>query len=194
MWLPVPECDFLAYLGRWTALILMLIFACSCATAELVPGSVDETDGHQFHAIHLKVALSNQVDTASLINSLMEELDKYDLQASFIGDLVEQNDQKRQQTALLTIEEVERRYETMYYRRTYGRTSLTQMRGRKSREVPVITLRVVLTDTETDIEVFQADYVTRGPWYADSAKRVASLARALTRQLEQGGLITSVSR
>ena len=63
------------------------------------------------------------------------------------------------------------------------------MHGRKSRVVPVITVRVVLTDIEADKAVFQAEFVTQGPWYADSTKRVASIAPAVTGKLAQDGFI-----
>ena len=90
---------------------------------------------------------------------------------------------------MLRIEEVDRRLETVEYHRRYGRTSLTQMRGRKSRDVPVITLRAMLIDLEADKTVYQADYVAQGPWYTDSATLVASAVHAIARQLEHDGFI-----
>ena len=62
------------------------------------------------------------------------------------------------------------------------------MRGRKKYEKPIITLRATLVDTD-GLTVFQADYIAEGPWYADSASIVASLARTFSMQLEHRQLI-----
>jgi len=69
------------------------------------------------------------------------------------------------------------------HHQTYGRTSLTRMRGSKKREKPVITLRAIFIDTGSGQTLFQAEYVAQGPWYADSAAVVAALAGTLLDQL-----------
>ena len=189
MKLPVLDANMAGHLGRWTVSAFMLMLAGSCATAELKPGSVDETAALQFQAIRVQVALADKNDTASLKARLIEELQRYDLQFSLKGEFIEKSAREGQRTALLTIDELDRHNETTYYRRTYGRTSLTQMHGRKSRVVPVITVRVVLTDIEADKAVFQAEFVTQGAWYADGTKRVASIAPAATGKLAQDGFI-----
>ena len=65
------------------------------------------------------------------------------------------------------------------------------MRGRKLSDKPVISLRATLIDSESGRTEFQADYITQGPWYADSATIVASLASKLMEQLEHEGFIAT---
>lgn len=176
---------------RWFALWCTVILASGCATAELSQRTVNEPAERRYQYIHVDVDLSDAADTAHLTNRFLKELDLYDLQAIVPKQTQVKLIYDGPGTAILKIDEVDRRTVTVKHRQRYGRTSLTQMRGRKKHDTPVITLRVTLTDTESGQTVFQADYVTQGPWYADSATAVETLAGTLVEQLEHEGFIAA---
>ena len=142
-----------------------------------------------FLYVHANVVVSTDSESVDLNRKILKQLDRYNMKLTLSTQSHDEPVLDEAATALLRIEEVDRRLETIEYRRRYGRTSLTQMRGRKSRDVPVITLRAMLIDLEADKTVYQADYVAQGPWYADTATLVASAVHAFTRQLEQDGFI-----
>jgi len=174
---------------RWFTLLCLAILASGCATAELTRRPVDGPAGNSYRHILLSVDLSDSVDTLYLTDRLIKQLEQRDLQAITAQITSGASIHDVPGSALLSIEELERRIVTVEYHRSYGRTSLTQMRGRKTADVPVITLRTTLIDAASQLIVFQADYVTRGPWYADSATVVAALAATLVEQLEHEGFI-----
>ena len=176
--------------AQFATLCGILILAGCSASTRLSQLAVEQTAGSSFRYIQLDVELSDTADTLSLTNAMISELGRYDLEITRATQLREQSGSVHSGTALLTIREIERRLESAEHRKTYGRTSLTQMRGRKKYQKPVITLRAWLVDTESGHTVFQADYIVAGPWYADSASIVASLARPFSLQLEQQQLIT----
>ena len=176
--------------ARCAALCGIVILAGCSASTRLSQLAVEQTAGSSFRHIQLDVVLSDTADTLSLTNTMISELGRYDLEITRATQLREQSGSVHSGSALLTIREIERRLESAEHRKTYGRTSLTQMRGRKKYQKPVITLRTWLVDTESGHTVFQADYIVEGPWYADSASIVASLARPFSLQLERQQLIT----
>lgn len=168
---------------------ILILTGCSAST-RLKQLAVDQPVGSSFRFIHLDVDLPDTADTLSLTNAMIRELGRYDL------EIITRTTQQREQSgsvlsgsALLTIREIDRRLESAEHHKSYGRTSLTQMRGRKKYQKPIITLRARLVDTESGLTVFQADYIAEGPWYANSASIVASLARPFSLQLEQQQLI-----
>ena len=173
------------------ALSFLVLLTTGCTTVELTHHRVDSDAGGSYRNILLKVELSDTEERTRLIRQVMREFERYRLQYSVVksgdGEMARQG----ADYALLKIAELERRIETIDYHQTYGRTSLTQNRGRRKADVPVITLRVTLTDSTSEQKVFLADYVTRGPWHADSAAVVASAGGALVRQLEHDGFIAA---
>lgn len=168
---------------------IVILTGCS-ASSRLSHLSVDQTTGSSFRYIHLDVELPDAADTLSLTNAMISELGRYDLEILHSTQQREQSSPVHSASVRLTVREIDRRLEPAEHRKTYGRKSLTQMRGRKKYEKPVITLRARLVDTESGLTLFQADYVAEGPWYADSASIVASMARTFSMQLEHRQLIT----
>lgn len=175
---------------RYAALCSVVILTGCSAGTRLSQVAVDQAVGSSFRYIQLDIDLPDTADTLSLTNAMITELGRYDLKIIPTTQQREKSSSVHSGSALLTIREIERRLEPAEHRKTYGRTSLTQMRGRKKYEKPIITLRARLVDTETGLTVFQADYIAEGPWYADSASIVASLARPFSMQLEHRQMIS----
>ena len=173
------------------ALSFLVLLMISCTTAELTHHSVDSDAGGSYRNILLMVELSDTDERDRLIQQIMREFERYKLQYSVVKNNDGEKARQSADYALLKIAELERHIETIDYHQTYGRTSLTQNRGHKQADVPVITLRVTLIDITSEEKVFLADYVTRGPWHADSAAVVASAGGALVRQLEHDGFISA---
>jgi len=186
MW---PNNTTSASFARWFALCCTVMLVSGCATAELTLRTVDEPAESYYRYILVSVTLADNADTVYVTNRFISELEQRDLQTILPKQALGASTYHQPGTALLKVEEVERRIETMEHRRWYGRTSLTQMRGRKLSDVPVITLRATLIDTGSKLTVFQADYVTQGPWYADSATVMAALAGTLVKDFEREGFI-----
>jgi hypothetical protein len=168
---------------------IVIVTGCS-ANTRLSHLSVDLPAESGFRYIHLDVELPNTTDTTSLTSAMIRELNRYDLEIMPRTQQREQSNSVHSGSAVLTIREIERRLEPAEHRKRYGRMSLTQMRGRKKYEKPIITLRATLVDTASGLTVFQGDYIAEGPWYADSASIVASLARTFSMQLENRQLIS----
>lgn len=126
---------------RWFTLFcsFVLVIGCAAATAELTTRSVDEAAERHYQYIYISVNLSEAADKTHLTNRLFEELNLYDLQitAQKQSHDILINDEPG--TALLVVDEIDRHFVTVEHRQTYGRTSLTQMRGRKKDDAPVIT-------------------------------------------------------
>ena len=169
----------------------MLILVTGCATAEMTQRSIDETADLSYSQIHLNIQFSDAADAVYLTDRIVRQLDRYDLQTMLPNQSPGASIHDQSDSAILKIEEIDRHIEMVEHRRTYGRTSLTQMRGRKLSDNPVISLRATLIDSASGRMVFQADYITQGPWYADSATVVASLASKLVEQLEREGFIAT---
>jgi len=176
---------------RWFLLYCMVILATGCATAEMTQRRIDEPADNYYSQIHLNIDLSDSADTAYLTDRFVKQLDRRHLQTILSNQSRSASIHDQPDIAILKIEEIDRQIETVEHRRTYGRTSLTQMRGRKLSDKPVITLRATLIDSASGRMVFQADYITQGPWHADSATVVASLASKLAEQLEREGFIAT---
>lgn len=174
---------------RCFTLFCVVILAIGCATAELSRRAVEKPAEKDYRYINLNVALADPADTLHLTDRIITELQKRDLQTTLAQQTHGVSLQHESDTALLKVDEVDRHIETVEHHRTYGRKSLTQMRGRKESDVPVITLRATLIDTQSGQTVFQADYITQGPWYADSKTVVAALADTLVAQLENEGIL-----
>ena len=176
---------------RWFLLCCMLILVTGCATAEMTQRSIDETADLSYSQIHLNIHLSDAADAVYLTDRIVRQLDRHDLQTMLPNQSPGASIHDQSDSAILKIEEIDRHIETVEHRRTYGRTSLTQMRGRKISDKPVISLRATLVDSASGRTVFQADYITQGPWHADSTTVVASLASKLVKQLEREGFIAT---
>ena len=179
----------LAVIKRFS-LVCVALVTTGCAGADLIQRNVGQTAERQLQNLYLSVELAVVEDSERLADRLLKELDRYDLRLTLSEQGSEHYVQTESDAALLKIEEIDRRIEAGEHRRTYARTSLTQNRGRKKHEKPVITLRASLIDVTSGQMLFQSDYVTDGPWYADSASVVASLAAPLARQLEKDGFIS----
>ena len=181
----------IVFIIRWFALFcaFVLVIGCATATAELTTRSVDEVAERHYQYIYVSVDLSEAADKTHLTNRLFEELNLYDLQITAQKQSHDTLINDEPGTALLVVDEIDRHFVTVEHRQRYGRTSLTQMRGRKKTDTPVITLRVTFVDAATGRTMFQADYVTQGPWYADSTTVVSALASTLVEQLESEGFI-----
>ena len=167
----------------------MYLLSVGFAIAELKDLSVDATNNTSYQVLQLDVVLSDDSDSASLIKKLNKELGRYDLVV-----IKQPSDEitaayTNEPSAILKIDEINRRLEPGTHRRTYGRTSLTQQQGRKQHVKPVINMRVMLIDVESQQTLFRADYETMGPWYADSSTVVASLAKSVCEQLADENLI-----
>lgn len=176
---------------RCFSLFCLVLLASGCASAELMHRDVYQAPAKNLPYIHTNVVVSVDSVSVDLNKRILEELDRYNMKVTLSTQVHHEPVLDEAATALLRIEEVDRRLETVEYRRRYGRTSLTQMRGRKSRDVPVITLRAMLIDVETDKTVYQADYVAQGPWYADTETLVATAVHTFARQLEQDDFIAA---
>lgn len=172
-------------------LCCLVILLTGCTSAELTRLAISETSETYYRYIYLDVDLSSSDDTAYLANRLINRLEGYDLQIKSSTLTPPAQDYDVPPAALLKVEELGRRIEAGEHRRTYGRTSLTQMRGRKKHERPVITLRAIVVDAQSGQTLFQADYNTEGPWHADSTTVVAALADTLIDQLEHNKFIAA---
>lgn len=171
------------------ALCSIVITAGCSASAELIQLNIDEPVEQGYRHIQLDVDLSVTADTLSLGRAFIREMKRYEVEVTRKGQHSDESPAVNPGSALLQIEEIERRLEAGEHHKTYGRTSLTQMRGRKQHEKPVISMRATLIDAASGRTVFQADYVAEGPWYADSASVAASLAKTLVIQFEREELI-----
>lgn len=169
----------------------LVILVSGCSTVDLAQRTIDDPVNGHYRNIHLDVSLSNVNDTKSVTNRFVIALEKRGLNVIQTRQQSDSMPMSGPGAALLKIQELDQQTETVVVRRSYGRASLTMMRGRELREKPVITLRATLSDIDSGHAVFQADYVTRGPWYQDSSSIVAALANTLTKQLEQEGLIAT---
>ena len=176
---------------NWTVLAWFLISASGCATVELVERSLDPVDEGHYRTIYLSVDLSDSEERARLSGRFVKTLGAYDLQFDILDHPAEIRTFGKSPSAFLNVEELDREIVQGEHRRTYGRRSLTQMRGRKKHNKPIVTLRAILIDAETRHTIFQADYVMQGPWYADSATVIGNLPETLLDQLERDGLIAS---
>ena len=170
-------------------LLGMYTLIAGCASAELKQLSVDTNYNANYQVLQLDVVLSNDSDSTSLINKLTKELSRYDL--VLINQPIDEISAgyTKEPSAILKIDEIDRRLEPGTHHQTYGRTSLTQQRGRKHHEKPVISLQVMLIDFESKQTLFQAEYETMGPWHADSSTVVAALAKPVCKQLADKNLI-----
>jgi hypothetical protein len=182
-----PIVFFIRWFTLWCAFVL--VSGCATATAELTTRSVNEVAKRNYQNLYISVDLSETADKTHLIKRFLEELDRYHLQTTVQKQPQVSMNEDQTGTALLKVIEVDRHFVTIKHRQRYGRTSLTQMRGLKKTDAPVITLRVTFVDITTGQTMFQADYVTQGPWYADSTVVVAALASTLVEQLESEGFI-----
>ena len=172
--------------SAWLKTLILTALLSGCATARVAETEVIQAQETPFRTVVLKVDLADPIDTESLAMRLTGRLEAYDLKV-----VAAESAANVSGTGLLKIEEVDRHLETVNYHRTYGRTSLTRMRGRKSADVPVITLRAAFADAASGQTVYRAEYLAQGPWYADSASVVASLASTLVDQLANAGIIAA---
>ena len=104
--------------------------------------------------IYLDVNLENSEDTDALTGAMVKQLHRRGLQTS-LPSMESTSNQHQTDTAQLKIVEIERRIVTVRHLRTYPRQSLTQMRGRKYSDKPVITLQASLTEAATGRAVYQ---------------------------------------
>lgn len=178
-------------ISKRVALSFLIILMSGCSNLELVQRTIDDPVKGPYHGILLDISLSDENDTKYVATRFVIELEKRGLNVIQTRQLSDSMPMSRPGTALLKIQELDQQTETVVVRRSYGRASLTMMRGRELRDKPVITLRATLIDIPSGRAVFQADYVTRGPWYQDSSSLVATLANTLTKQLEQEGFIAT---
>lgn len=176
---------------RWFLLCCMLILASSCASAEMTQHRIDETADYSCSQIHLNIHFGDAADAAHLTDRFVKQMDRRDLQTILPNISTGASIHDQTDSAILEIKEIDRHIETVEHRRMYGRASLTQMRGRKISDKPVISLRATLVNSASGCTVFQADYITQGPWHADSATVVVSLASKLVEQLEREGFIAT---
>lgn len=174
-----------------TALAWLLLSASGCATVELVERSLDPVEEGHYRTIFLTVDLSDSGERARLSDGFVKTLSSYDVQLDILEYPAAIRTFDKSPSAFLNVEELDREIVQGEHRRTYGRRSLTQMRGRKKHTKPVVSLRATLIDAETRHTIFQGDYVMQGPWYADSAAVIGALPGALLDQLESDGLIAS---
>lgn len=170
-------------------LLGICLLSVGCASAKLKELSVDASNKTSYRILQLDVALSDDSDSAALIDRLNEELGRYDL--ILVNQPLNEmtTDHTDGPSAKLKIDEINRRLEPGTHHQTYGRTSLTQQRGRKQHVKPVINVQVRLINFESQQTVFRADYETVGPWYADSSTVVAALAKTVCKQLEDKNFI-----
>lgn len=182
MTLPI-SIPFTAGVIRWFAICYMLVLTSACTMTEQTQRKVDETANKQYSQIYLDIDLANSADTDTLTDAMARQLERRGLQTSLPEMTGSTSNQYQTDTALLKIDEIDRNMVTVRYLRTYPRPALTQMRGRKYSDKPVITLHVTLIDAVTGRAVYQADYVIEGPWYAESTSVVAAFAGKLTKQL-----------
>ena len=175
----------------WLVPLILSVMLSACASADFTRSEVNRVEDLPFRTIVIDVSLADQADSETLTSRLIQRLDRYDLQVMSTAEAGADLVRDEPGVALLRIAEVDRRIETVAYRRRYGRTSLTQMRGRKHKDVDVVTLRTTFMTAGTDQVLFQADYVARGPWYADSASVVASLAGPLVDQLAHNSFVAA---
>ena len=173
----------------WFALCCGLVLASACSTAEVTQRAVDEPADGFYRYIRLNVVVGDTSETKFVTNRVVAELSQRDLQIIPSTQAQGASIHRGPGAALLTVAEIDRQTTTVVHYRRYGRTALTQMRGRKLYDKPVITLRATLSDGQSGQTVFQADYVTQGPWYEDDAAVVAALAKPLVKQLEQKGFV-----
>ena len=174
---------------RWFSTCCMLMLASACSTTEQTHVKIDETVNKEYSFIYLDVDLENSEDTDALTGAMVKQLDRRGLQTN-LSSMVSASNQYQTDTALLKIVEIERRIVTVRYLRTYPRQSLTQMRGIKYSDKPVITLHARLIDPASGRAFYQGSYVTEGPWYAKSQSVVAAFASKLVQELEHQGYIT----
>jgi len=175
---------------RWFTVCYMLMLASACTMTEQTQRKVDETANKEYSQIYLKIDLGNSADTDTLTDAMVKQLGRRGMQTSLHAMTGSASNLYQTDAALLKINEIDRSMVTVRYLRTYPRPALTQMRGRKYSDKPVITLRATLIDAETGRAVYQADYVTEGPWYAESTSVVAAFAGELAKQLEREEFIT----
>lgn len=181
-------------LRAWLAALVLAVLLSGCATARVTETGVMQTQEKPFRTVVLKVDLADPFDTESLETRLISRLEAYDLKVVAAESAADGPGQTGSGAGHLKIDEVDRHLETVHYHRTYGRTSLTRMRGSKSADVPVITLRAAFADAASGQTLYQAEYVAQGPWYADSASVAASLAGTLVEQLANAGIIAARQR
>lgn len=182
---------FSASVIRWFAICYTLMLASACTMAEQIQRKVDETANKQYSQVYLNIDLGNSADTDTLTNAMVRQLERRGLQTSPPEMTGSTSTHYQTDAALLKINEIDRNMVTVRYLRTYPRPALTQMRGRKYSNKPVITLHVTLIDAETGRAVYQADYVIEGPWYAESTSVVAAFAEKLTKQLKREEFIAA---
>ncbi len=173
--------------------VCVLGTASGCAGPMLTRHNVDPVADEPYRNIRAAIDMADSPDAQGFADQLRKEAERRDLNLMLADEAGGVPGTMAEDIALLNIIEVERRAEKIGYRRSYGRTSLTQMRGRKERDVVVIRLRSELVDMETGQKLFQADYTVRDPWYAETATKLAVLASTLVRQLERDGLIASAA-
>ena len=153
--------------------------------------AIDMPAEKYYRSIHMDIQLADSADVVLITDRFIKEIKQRDMLAVLSMQNPGTSVPQEAGTALLKVDEIDRRIETVEHRRRYGRTSLTQMRGRKLSDVPVITLQTTLIDAQSGQTVFQADYVMQGPWYANSATVAAALPGTLMKQLEQEGFIAT---
>ena len=169
-------------------LLSAVITLASCSTSDLSRLWVYDPIDRPYTHFLLAVTLDNQKDTTSLTNKLVEQFDRYKAEINLLsGYTVEPETQA--DTAILKIEEIQRESITVRYKRGQASPMMTQMRGRRYADKPVVTMRATLVDAETGQYIFKADYIAEGQWYTDSSVVVRSLARKITTQFESEGLL-----
>ena len=179
---------------RWLMLCAVLVSTVGCATAELSQHAVDEGHTRAYRILYLTVELGKTTDSEHLSKRLLKVSKQYELEILPPTLVPAHHEVEPADAASLSIIELERHLIAGEHRQRYGRTSLTQMRGRKKHQRPVIKMRATLIDGPSARPVFEADYLAEGPWYADSETVAAAVAGSVLKQLGTDGFIISKIR
>jgi hypothetical protein len=162
-----------------------------CTTVKQTRLSVDKPAERHYCNMYLVVDLGDNSDIVPVTRRFNKVFEQHNVKILLPEETPGTSSKNCADFAVLKIKEVKRQTVTVVRYRQYARTSLTMNHGREVFEKPVITLRATLVDQVAGLIVFQADYVTEGQWYQNSATVISSLAGVLVEQLLHQGFINT---
>jgi hypothetical protein len=177
--------------ARFTVLWLLVaaFLTAACTTTQQTQRSVGPPVDTEYQRVQLVVELAEPADTAALTEQLVRWFSQRGIAITQAVPGAAKPHSPQAGLAILRVDEVDREIVTDRYHRSYPRYPLTANRGWKTADKPVITLRATMMDGMSGTVLFEADYVSEGPWYASSQSVVSGLAATLVQQLADEGFI-----
>ena len=142
-----------------------LITVTGCSTAEITQLWLSEPADIAYTCLELDIDLGKKNETEKLTNTFVRQLKRYHIDTSLRSSHSEISNSLCSNFAILKIREIKREYVTVRYIRGLASPMLTQMRGRRYAQKPIITISIV--------PIISAFGITFSPSFVSPARNVA---------------------